>query len=77
MRCGVAPLVGIRPDKFIYFASYALSGLMLLFSPILFTLLEYYSLQLQHLSPHSIMLVSIYVHLCEMYVCVRSLVRLF
>jgi hypothetical protein len=30
-------------------------------------LLEYYGLQLQHLSPNSIALVAIFVHLCEMY----------
>jgi hypothetical protein len=41
------------------------------------TLLEYYGLQLQHLSPNSIALVAIFVHLCEMYVGVRPSVRLF
>jgi hypothetical protein len=38
---------------------------------------EYYRLQLQHLSPNSIALVAIFVHLCEMYVGVRPSVRLF
>jgi hypothetical protein len=74
---GVAPLTGMRPSEFVYFASYALSRLMLPFSSFLFMLLEYYGLQLQHLSPQSVTLVSIFVHLCEMYVCVRSSVRLF
>jgi hypothetical protein len=41
------------------------------------TLLEYYGLQLQHLSPNSIALVAIFVHLCEMYVGVQPSVRLF
>jgi hypothetical protein len=40
-------------------------------------LLEYYGLQLQHLSPNSIALVAIFVHLCEMYVGVWPSVRLF
>jgi hypothetical protein len=40
-------------------------------------LLEHYGLQLQHLSPHSITLVAIFVHFCEMFVGVRLSVRLF
>jgi hypothetical protein len=41
------------------------------------TLLEYYGLKLQHLSPNSIALVAIFVHLYEMYVGVRPSVQLF
>jgi hypothetical protein len=40
-------------------------------------LLEFYGLQLQHLSPNSITLVAIFVHLYEMFVGVRPSVRLF
>jgi hypothetical protein len=40
-------------------------------------LLEHYELQLQHLSPHSITLVVIFAHFCEMFVGVRPSVRLF
>jgi hypothetical protein len=40
-------------------------------------LLEYYGLQLQHLSPNSIALVVIFIHLYEMYVGVQPSVRLF
>jgi hypothetical protein len=46
MRSGVAQLAGMQPGEFIYFASYALSGLIPPLSSFLFTLLEYYSLQL-------------------------------
>jgi hypothetical protein len=46
-------------------------------SSFFLTLLEYYGLQLQHLSPNSIALVAIFIHLCEMYVGVRPSVRLF
>jgi hypothetical protein len=77
MQRGVAPLIGMQPDKFVYFASYALSGLVLPFSSFLFTLLQYYNLQLQHLLPHSVMLVVIFMHLCEMYVCVWPSMHLF
>jgi hypothetical protein len=46
MRRGVTSLTGMQPGEFVYFASYTLSGLMLPFSSFLFTLLEYYDLQL-------------------------------
>jgi hypothetical protein len=61
---------------FVFFAAYALAGLV----PQLFSflmLLEYYGHQLQHLSPNSIALVAIFIHLCEMYVGVRPSVWLF
>jgi hypothetical protein len=67
VRCGAVLLKDLRPDEFIFFTSYALAGLVLPFSSF-FTLLETYSLQLHHLSLHSIMMVVIFVHLCEMYV---------
>jgi hypothetical protein len=63
MRRGIAPPANLRPDEFVYFSSYALSGLVLLFSSFFFTLLESYSLQLHHLSSHYIMLVVIFIHL--------------
>jgi hypothetical protein len=50
---------------------------MLPFSFFFFTLLETYDLQLHHVSPHSITLVAIFIHLCEMFVGVRPSVRLF
>jgi hypothetical protein len=48
-----------------------------LFSSFIFMLLEYYDLQLQHLSPHSITLVVIFIHLYDMYMCMLPSVRLF
>jgi hypothetical protein len=77
MRCGTFPLDGLRSSEFIFFTSYALSGLVLPFSSLFFTLLETYDLQLYHLSPHSIALVAIFVHLYEIYVGVQPSVRLF
>jgi hypothetical protein len=46
-------------------------------SSFLFTLLEFYGLQLQHLSLHSLILVATFIHFCEMFVCVRSSISLF
>jgi hypothetical protein len=50
---------------------------MLLSSSFFLTLLENYGLQLHHLTLHTIALVSIIIHLCEMYVGVRPSVHLF
>jgi hypothetical protein len=66
-----------HPSDFIYFSSYALTGVLSLLSSFFLVLLEHYGLQLQHLSPHSITLVVIFTHFCEMFVGVRSSVRLF
>jgi hypothetical protein len=60
-----------QPGDFVYFLAYVLAGLMPSFSSFFLMLLEHYGLQLQHLSPHSIMLVAIFAHFCEMFVGVR------
>jgi hypothetical protein len=67
----------MRPGDFIFFTAYALAGLVPPLSSFFLTLLEYYGLQLQHLSPNSIALMTIFIHLCKVYVGVRSSVRLF
>ena len=67
----------MRPGDFIFFVTYALARLVPTLSSFFLTLLEYYGLQLQHLSPNSIALVAIFIHLCKMYVGVRPSVRLF
>jgi hypothetical protein len=77
LKYGVTSLANMGPGDFIFFAAYALVGLVPpLFSSFL-TLLEYYGLQLQHLSLNSIKLVAIFVHFCEMFVRVWQSVRLF
>jgi hypothetical protein len=58
----------LRLSEFMYFTAYALAGLVLSFSSFFFMLLETYGLQLQHLSPYSITLVVVFVHLYEMYI---------
>jgi hypothetical protein len=77
MKSGSASLANMRLRDFVFFAAYALAGLVLPMSSFFLTLLEYYGLQLQHLSPNSIALMAIFVHLYEMYVRVRPSVRLF
>jgi hypothetical protein len=62
---------------FVYFSSYVLAGLVPLLSSLFLMLLEHYGFLLQHLSPHSITLVVIFVHFYEMFVRVRPSVRLF
>jgi hypothetical protein len=61
----------MRSGDFVFFSEYTLSGLVPPLSSFFLTLLEHYGLQLQHLSQHFIMLVAIFVHLCEMFVGVR------
>jgi hypothetical protein len=68
LKNGAASLANMRPGDFIFFAAYALAGLVPPLSSFFLTLLEYYGLHLQHLSPNSIALVAIFIHLYEMYV---------
>jgi hypothetical protein len=77
LKCGVVPLANLASGDFVFFSAYALAGLVPPVSSFFLMLLEFYGLQLQHLSPNSITLVAIFVHLCEMFVGVRPSVRLF
>jgi hypothetical protein len=77
VKSGAASLANMRPGDFIFFTTYVMARLVPPLSSFFLTLLEYYGLQLQHLSPNSIALVVIFIHLCEMYVGVLSSVRLF
>jgi hypothetical protein len=77
VKSEAASLANMRLGDFVFFVTYALAGLVPPLSSFFLTLLEYYGLQLHHLSPNSIALVVIFVHLCEMYVGVRPSVRLF
>jgi hypothetical protein len=77
LKHGVMPLANLAPGDFVFFSAYALAGLVSPVSSFFLMLLEFYGLQLQHLSANSITLVVIFVHLCEMFVGVRPSVRLF
>jgi hypothetical protein len=77
MQHGTYPLVNLQPGEFVFFSCYAAAGLVPSVSSFLFTLLEFYGLQLQHMSLHSLILVVIFIHFCEVFVCVRPSVILF
>jgi hypothetical protein len=77
MQRDTLPLINLQPKEFVYFSCYAAVGLVPSVSSFRFTLLEFYGLQLQHLSSHSLILVVIFIHVCEMFVCVQPSVTLF
>jgi hypothetical protein len=68
----------LAAGEFVLFVSYLFCGLALPISPFFLLLLEEeFRLQLQHLTPHSILQVAIFVHLCEMFVGVAACTSLF
>jgi hypothetical protein len=77
IRAGASPLGGLAAGEFVLFVSYLSCGLALPISPVFLLLLEELSLQLQHLTPHSILHVAIFAHLCEMFVGVAPNTSLF
>jgi hypothetical protein len=70
-------LKNVTAGEFVLFVSYLFYGLALPISPFFLLLLEELGLQLQHLTPHSILQESIFVHLCEMFVGVAPCTSLF
>ena len=77
VRAGSLPFRNLRPGEFALFVSYLYCGLGVPISSFFLLLLEGYELQLQHLTPHSILQAAIFVHLCEMFVGVPPCVALF
>jgi hypothetical protein len=77
IRAGVAPHGALAIGEFVLFISYVSCGLALPISPFFLLLLEEFGLQLQHLTPHSILQAAIFVHLCEMFVGVAPCTSLF
>jgi hypothetical protein len=55
IRAGATPLGGLATGEFVLFVSYLSCGLALPISPFFLLLLEELSLQLQHLTPYSIL----------------------
>ena len=55
IHVGAIPLGGLTAGEFVLFVSYLSCGLALPISPFLLLLLEELGLQLQHLTPHSIL----------------------
>ena len=77
IRAGTTPLGDLATGEFVLFVSYLFCGLDLPISPFFQLLLEEFGLQLQHLTPHSIPQVTIFVHFCEMFVGVAACTSLF
>jgi hypothetical protein len=74
---GATPLSDLTAREFVLFVSYLSCGLALSISPFFLLLLEELGLQLQHLTPHSILQATIFIHLCEMFVGVAPSTSLF
>jgi hypothetical protein len=55
IRAGASPLGDLAAGEFVLFVSYISCELALLISPFFMLLLEDLGLQLQHLTPHSIL----------------------
>jgi hypothetical protein len=77
IRVGATPLSDLAAGEFVLFVSYLSCGLALSISPFFLLLLEELGLQLQHLTPHSILQAAIFDHLCEMFVRVVPCTSLF
>jgi hypothetical protein len=77
IRASTTPLGDLATREFVLFVSYLSCGLALPISSFFLLLLEEFGLQLQHLTPHSILEVAIFVHLCEMFMGVGACTSLF
>jgi hypothetical protein len=71
------PLDDLAAWEFVLFVPYLFCGLALPISPFFLLLLEEFGLQLQLLTPYSILQVAIFVHFCEMFVGVAACTSLF
>jgi hypothetical protein len=74
---GTTPLGDLAFGEFVLFVSYVSCGFALPISSFFLLLLEELGLQLQHLTPHSILQAAIFVYLCEMFVGVAPCTSLF
>jgi hypothetical protein len=77
IRAGAAPLGDLAVGEFVLFTSYISCGLALPISPFFLLRLEEFGLQLQHLTPHSVLQAAIFVHLYEMFIGVAPCTSLF
>jgi hypothetical protein len=77
IHAGTTPLGDLAAGEFVLFVSYLFCGLALPISPFFLLLLEEFRLQLQHLTPHSILQVAIFVHFSGMFVGVAACTSLF
>ena len=64
-------------NKVIMFEEFAYCGLQLLASCFFTDALEFYDIQLMHLNPNSITMMSIFIHLCEAFIGLKPLLNAF
>jgi hypothetical protein len=77
IRADAAPIGDLAVGEFVLFVSYISCGLALPISPFFLLLLEEFELQLQHLTPHSILQAAIFVQIYEMFIGVAPYTSLF
>nr|BAD54688.1 hypothetical protein [Oryza sativa Japonica Group] len=65
------------PGRSVFFLPFAMVGLVPPFSSFFMDVLEFYDLQMAHLTPNAVMTLAIFAHLCEMFIGVRPSLRLF
>jgi hypothetical protein len=77
IRVGSSSLNDLVAGEFNLFNAYITCGLAPPISSFFLLLLEEFGLQLQHLTPHSVLLVVVFAHFMEMFVGVRPCVSIF
>jgi hypothetical protein len=77
IRAGSTPLNDLVAGEFVLFNSYVMCRLVPPISSFFLLLLEEFGLQLQHLTPHSVLLVVVFTHFMEMFVGVHPCVAIF
>ena len=77
VRPATTPLRALLPGEIVVFSAFLMAGLAFPVSSFFTTVLEFYGLQLVHLTPNTILLMAVFVHFCEMFVGVRPSLTLF
>lgn len=65
------------PDRSMHHLSIAMAGLIPPFSRFFYEVMDFYEIHALHLAPNAVMILAIFAHLCEIFVGVRPLMRLF
>nr|ABA93607.1 retrotransposon protein, putative, unclassified [Oryza sativa Japonica Group] len=65
------------PGRSVFFLPFAMAGQVPPFSSFFMDVLEFYNLQMAHLTPNAVMTLAIFAHLCKMFIGVRPSLRLF
>ena len=56
------------PGRSVFFLPFTMAGLVPPFSSFFMDVLEFYDLQMAHLTPNAVMTWAIFAHLCEMFI---------